>query len=310
MIPQRYETTVSMEENYKKLLSDSVHIDDLQREYLYFLPKHLNRNHINIVFVLHGSTMTAGEMAEMTGFGFNREAQMREDTIVVYPQGYETYWNDCRSAARYAAKIKNLDEVHFFRAIVERVTHKLHLSRSTLYALGYSNGAHMVYKLAQAYPEMFQAYAAICANLPVKENNDCTDEERAVNMMIVNGTADPINPFNGGEVVVDDNANRGEVISTEHTLQHWKELLGQEDVVETKEYMKKHTQEDDTQVVIYAYSSAALAKKVVLVTIENGGHVIPNPYFSHWPKELGKVNRDINLPKYILDFFALKKRIE
>ncbi|SFZ98408.1 POLY(3-HYDROXYBUTYRATE) DEPOLYMERASE [hydrothermal vent metagenome] len=163
----------------------------------------------------------------------------------------------------------------------------------------------MVYKLAKEYPEMFQAYVAICANLPIKENNDCCDEQKAVNMMIVNGTADKINPYNGGEVLVDDDANRGEVVSTQHTLQQWKDLLGQESIVETKEIMKKYEEKDDTQVVIYGYRSIELLKKVVLVKIENGGHVIPNPYFSNWPKELGSVNRDINLPKYILDFFAL-----
>jgi len=290
---------------HKKILSDSVYIDDLQREYLYFIPKDITSKPVNIVFVLHGSTMTAGQMVEMTGFGFNIEAQKRENTIVIYPQGYETYWNDCRKSARYAAKMKNLDEVHFFRAIIERLIKKFQILKSSLYVTGYSNGAHMVYKLAKEYPEMFQAYVAICANLPIKENNDCCDEQKAVNMMIVNGTADKINPYNGGEVLVDDDANRGEVVSTQHTLQQWKDLLGQESIVETKEIMKKYEEKDDTQVVIYGYRSIELLKKVVLVKIENGGHVIPNPYFSNWPKELGSVNRDINLPKYILDFFAL-----
>ena len=291
-----------------ELFPASVTVDGLQREYLCFLPENLNRHHARFLFVLHGSTMSARQMAEMTGFGFNKEAQKRGDTIVVYPQGYQNYWNDCRKSASYAAKVRNLNEVRFFEAFVEQLTRRYRLSESTLYVAGYSNGAQLVYRLAREHPEMFQAYAAICASLPTKSNDGCNDAGKAVNILIANGTADPVNPFGGGEVFVDDDENRGEVLSTLRTLAYWKSLLGGEEVSETRERWKKRVPEEKTEVTIYGYHSASLSKKVLLVQIENGGHVIPNPDFSSWPEELGPVNGAIDLPKFIMDFFGLDDR--
>ena len=42
--------------------------------------------------------------------------------------------------------------------------------------------------------------AAISASVPVKDNLDCGQVDKPIPVMIINGTADPINPFRGGMV--------------------------------------------------------------------------------------------------------------
>jgi polyhydroxybutyrate depolymerase len=60
---------------------------------------------------------------------------------------------------------------------------------------------------------------------------------------------------------------------------------------------------DNSTAVEYDYKSTATNKEVVLIKIINGGHNIPNPTFFLWPKKVGNVNKDINAPKIIYDYF-------
>src|SRR5260370_2217951 len=93
------------------------------------------------------------------------------------------------------------------------------------FAGGWSNGAHLAYRLALEYPEDFAGVAVISASVPVKENLDCGQVDKPIPVMIVNGTADPINPFRGGMVNL-GGAKLGNVLSSEDTATYWAKLLG------------------------------------------------------------------------------------
>ena len=89
----------------------------MAREFLYYAPPGLGRG-APIVFVLHGSMGSAAGMREATAFGFERIAAA-EGAIVVYPQGIEKHWNDCRGTADYAANTRNIDDPAFFAAMID-----------------------------------------------------------------------------------------------------------------------------------------------------------------------------------------------
>ena len=74
-------------------------------------------------------------------------------------------------------------------------------------------------------------------------------------------------------------------------------------IIETRNKLPDFVKEDNSTVVIYTYEGKESRKMVELVKINNGGHIVPNPNFSHWSKSLGNVNKDINLPKIITNFF-------
>ena len=87
-----------------------------------------------------------------------------------------------------------------------------------------------------------------------------------------------------------------------NSVGYFKELMKNDQITETKKIVGLDNDENST-VVIYSYHGKKSKKKVELVKIVNGGHNIPNPNFSHWPKQLGNVNKELDLPKFITNYF-------
>ena len=280
----------------------SLEIDKINRGFTFYVPENITDNP-KLVFVLHGSTMTVNEMLTVTGHEFNRLADFSKNTIIVYPQGYGNYWNDCRKSATYKTHILNLNEFEFFRNIVSKIENDNNIKLKSIFVVGFSNGGQLVYKLAKENPKYFRGFAAISASLPIVENDNCLPVKEAVSILIANGTSDPINPFNGGEVTVDDGEKRGKVLSTPNTVKYWKELLPSNKIVETNQEVISIHNKEDSLVTIESYNCVESNRTVEYVKIYNGGHNVPNPSFIHWPEKYGNVNKDINLPKVILDFF-------
>jgi len=271
----------------------AVKVDNLDRSYLYYVPKGIKKNP-KIVVVLHGSIMTDKAMLGATGFEFNRLAEDTKDTIVVYPQGYEKYWNDGRKSATYKAKTLDLNDIEFISKILKKFEKEYDISKTDRFVVGFSNGGHMVYKIAMENPEMFKGYAVIRANLPVEENSDIkNNKKKGVSILIANGTSDPVNPYNGGEVVVGDGKNRGKVISTEETVEYWTSLIKE------KGMKKDIFEEEGEKNVVYTTKD----KRVELISVIDGGHVVENPYYKDWDKKFGHVNEKVDLPKQIVEFF-------
>ncbi len=73
-----------------------------------------------LVLVMHGSLGDGEGMRSATRFSFDVLAE-RHGFVVVYPDGYRRHWNDCRAGADYAAKLENIDDVGFLRALVRRM---------------------------------------------------------------------------------------------------------------------------------------------------------------------------------------------
>lgn len=89
-----------------------------------------------------------------------------------------------------------------------------------------SGGSHMAYRLALEVPEEVPAVTAIGASLPVQEEIDCRPSGKPVSVMIVNGTADPVNPYEGGEVVAPTGSHLGQVRSSRRSGEYFARLVG------------------------------------------------------------------------------------
>lgn len=287
---------------FNPLHEERLMVGNLGREFIYYIPKNLIDNP-GIVFVLHGANMTSLEMRLVTGRQFDKFADRYKDFIAVYPQGFHGFWNDCRKAGSFDARALNVDDVAFFESMIGYFKKKYSIDTTRLFAAGYSNGGQMCYKLAKEKSELFRGVAVLCASLPVETNDICFDNYKPLSILIMNGTSDPINPYYGGEVSLINGETRGEVCSTNQTLNYW---LARDscDMSGVTEYNFPDTKKKDSSSAIqYLYSSPHASRKVVLIKIINGGHTIPNPGFSSWLKNLGNVNKDINAPEIIVKFF-------
>ena len=284
------------------LRSGRVRVKQLARDFSYYAPARLSDSP-KLVFVLHGSGMTAIGMRLASGHQFDRLADTYGDMVIVYPQGYGRYWNDCRVGGTYDAKKMNVDDVGFFAAMIRFFRENYHIDTTRVFVTGYSNGAQMCFKLAKESPGLFRGFASVGANLPVETNNDCKESGEPVSMLMINGTSDPVNPYDGGKVKAGDGKQRGDVISTSRTLQYWIHLAGGDSVV-AKEYDYPDTDtKDKSTAVRYTYDCTQTGKTVVLLKVIHGGHIFMNDGFRYWPRVLGNVNRDIDAPTVIIDFF-------
>jgi polyhydroxybutyrate depolymerase len=130
---------------------------------------------------------------------------------VVYPDAYEGYWNACNIVGDYSANKLDVDDVGFLTRMVDKLTNEI----GRLFATGISRGGHMAFRLALEAPSRFRAVAAVAANVPTPENFKCKPAgQGSSSVMIMNGTKDPLNPFDGGEVTLFGLFRRGKVRSS------------------------------------------------------------------------------------------------
>ena len=257
------------------LASDSLLIEGNYRTFHFHKPQHDSAN-ASLVFVLHGSGGDGIHMAERTGKLEQRSAQ--DHFIVVYPDGYKNFWNECRKTASSQANIENIDEVAFFDAMINYFKKNYRINERQVFAVGTSGGGHMAYKLGLLMPDKFRAITAIIANLPDEPNMDCDGMNVALPVMIVNSTTDPVNPYNGGEVRT-GNFKAGTVRSTDATFQYWARLAGYKGKP-VKEILPDTDPHDGKTIERYTYSKKN-KPEVVLLKVIGGKHDYPNDIDVH-----------------------------
>jgi polyhydroxybutyrate depolymerase len=96
--------------------SVTVRVGERERSVLEYVPAKLPSGS-PLVIVLHGSFMTGELMRRMTGFEFDALAD-KNNFAVFYPDAYKMNWNDCRIAGRFAARLENIDDLGFMRALI------------------------------------------------------------------------------------------------------------------------------------------------------------------------------------------------
>ncbi len=279
-----------------------IDVDNFLRSYLVYVPHDINDNP-DLLFALHGYKDTADIFRKRTSYEFDKIAD-DNNCIIVYPDGYKKSWNDCRKKSTYPAKLKDIDDEYFLKAIELELNHKLKVRFENIFLFGFSNGGHLVNKLCMETPSWISAAAIIGASLPVNENIDCNSLKKPVSILIINGTADPVNPYNGGLVNVLGIKKMGYVLSSEETIKYWAKIAGYESEPEQFYYFKeieKGNIENNVTAIKSSWSNKN-KKSIALVSILKGGHTIPNLY-SRFPKVTGKTCQYINAAKLVWGFF-------
>ena len=285
-----------------KLTETSIQSDGKVRNFLWYAPKNVSGN--TIIFVLHGSTGTGEGIREQTAYEFDLLAD-KEGFVVVYPTGYFNHWNDCRGSADYQANIENIDDISFLKAIEKHLSKTLNHSFNHRFATGHSNGGHFCFKLALETPEWIDGIAPISANLPVDSNLDCQKKGQFIPLMILNGTADPVNPYEGGLVSILGNDSRGTVLSTDATMDYWLSLDTCQLTTNQQVLADKITTDNSTvEQTIWQCNGQP---KAMVYKMVGAGHTIPHPE-SIMPKILGPTNQDINGAAEIWAFFKELRR--
>lgn len=279
----------------------AISVGNLERSYLFYVPKNLPSNS-PLVFVFHASLQDAQAMRISTGYEFERLAEENK-FVVVYPNGYKNNWNDCRKTASYPARTMNIDDKSFVSELIEKFRNNYKIDSKRVFATGYSNGGHFAFRLALEMPDKITAIASVAASLPTSSNNDCQESKQPIPVMIINGTADPINPYNGGLVTLFGFGNRGMVLSSLESATYFAQIDKQisQTIVSDLPYQETP---NSTKIRKYEYRvSSQTQPRVILYAVENGGHVVPQPIYNA-PRILGKTSHSINAPIEIWKFFS------
>ena len=248
-----------------QVVTDSILIDGHYRTFHFNLPLKNSKN-ANLIFVLHGSG--GNGLKSMKGASKLLNIANEENFLVLFPDGYLNNWNECRKNAPAIANVENIDENTFFTKMIDYCQSKYLINPNKIFAIGTSGGGHMVYKLAMTMPEKFKAITAIVANLPDASNMDCVEKKMPIAVMIINGTNDLTNPYNGGISA----KNKGLVISTDETFHYWASING----YEGKPTMEELPDLEPDGKTIEKYTFKEKGKpEVVLLKVINGEHNNP-----------------------------------
>jgi polyhydroxybutyrate depolymerase len=281
------------------LYAESVRVGALDRTFTAYVPPSVEPAPA-VVLVLHGGS--GGSGSRIRGFiGAELEAfAERHGFLVAYPDGYRGAWNDCRIEAPYEAKRENIDDVLFLEALVDRLARGFGASRKRVYAIGYSNGGHLALRLVLERPDSVRAVAAFGANLPAPEALDCEESGRPRPVLLVNGTADAINPFQGGDGMLPDGTGLGRVRSAQASLEYFGRLAGH-----AGKAKRLHTpcEGRSPQVEARGWNGPDRAAAVLYI-VHGGGHNIPSPT-AEFPAFLGPVERECSGVAAALAFFGL-----
>jgi polyhydroxybutyrate depolymerase len=283
------------------LTREAIEAGGPRRTYLTYVPRALARG-APLVLVMHGSGESGAQMRVETGYGFDRLAD-EHGFAVVYPNAYEGYWDVCSIVGDVGAKGLAIDDIAFLTGIVDQLAAQIGIDPGRTFATGSSRGGSMALRLALEAPSRFRAVAAVSANVPTPQNFKCTPAGRGTSsVMIMNGTEDPLVPFNGGEVnLLGLFYRNGKVLSSRESGQYFADLnhiAGTPETNQTRTAAGVHVER-----VRWRNGSSV---EVELVAIHGGGHGMPQPYRRR-PRILGPSSAEPNGPAVIWAFFERQR---
>lgn len=293
------------------LTKATIDVNGTSYTYRLYQPKDLAKG-APLVMVLHGSGQNGAQIRMETGYGFERLADQHH-FAVVYPSGKSFDWNDCSRTGDFLVDGRELDDVKYLNNLVDKLVAEHGFDHTQVFATGVSSGGFMSLRLALESPTRFRAVAAVSANIPAAENFKCTPELAGTSVMLMNGTADPLVPYTGGDAaLLGVFFNSGKVLSAEASATFFAEknkLVSSPTQAATEFARAIYSSALDEQALSHVQRQNWRGEgrvEVELISIIGGGHGMPQPYWQR-PRILGPSPMAPNGPELIWQFFARQK---
>lgn len=282
----------------RDILSKSITLNGLKRSYLLYLPRpYRNSAAAPLVVALHGGGGTGEKVNKL--LRLNSLAD-QYGFVVAYPDAVDHHWNDGRGVKKYRSHRENIDDVGFISEMIDNISGDFSIDHKRVYVTGASNGAMMSLRLGCELADKITAIAPVIGSMPENLVAGCAPT-KPMPLMMINGTDDPLVPWEGGYVHV-YRKKLGKIISVRQTIDFWVTRNGCSPDPQIS--MAPDTDPDDgTRVQKSVYGQCADGADVVLYEIQGGGHTWPGGY-QYLPEFLiGKTSRDLNATETIWNFF-------
>jgi polyhydroxybutyrate depolymerase len=280
--------------------SDSIVVDGRTRSYRLHIPAGLaDTAPAPVVLAFHGAGSNGRGMERFTGF--SRLAD-REGFIVVYPDAVEGNWVDGREGLRTAAHRQGVDDIAFIAALLDELARRHRIDAKRVFATGISNGGIFSHYLAANLAGRIAAIAPVAGGLADPFYRRFAPSQ-PVSVFIVQGTADPLMPFDGGAVAF----RRGQIIATDETVRLWRQQDHTRAVPVTGD-LPDTDPKDGCRVHWSSWRGGQNNSEVLLYVEEGAGHTWPGGS-QYLPKSaIGGVCRDFDATRAIWDFFKAHPR--
>jgi polyhydroxybutyrate depolymerase len=243
------------------------------------------------VLVLHGFAGSPDRTIRRSGFA---EAAARRGFTAVFPQAKRWQWNDGR-----VFRPSGADDVGFLKGLVRELVARRVAEPERIYIVGVSNGGMMTFRMLCEASELFAGAGTVIANMPARVGRDCLPD-LPVTLVMFNGTADPLVPYEGGDVGVILHA---QVWAAEHTARF---LARDFRCGAFNEAGIGSGMPGPTQVSKLEWSRCTMERSVTLYRVEGGGHQI----FGHrstFAFAFGPGGSPISAPETIMEAFARRE---
>jgi polyhydroxybutyrate depolymerase len=250
---------------------------------------------VGLVLSLHGGGGTGVGQQGLTDFDTVANVH---GLLVVYPDGYDKSWADGRGAS--PADRHHIDDVGFLVGLVGKLRNDYNIGAGHVFVTGMSNGGFMSNRLACDRADVFAAIAPVAGTLGV---GVACNPSHPVSVWEAHGTADPVVPFNGGDV-----RGRGGIshsISVNAMVDKWRSVDGCQGDPSAAVMPDVG---DGTAVHRFAYTACAASSEVIFYRIDDGGHTWPGGK-QYLPKAIiGPTSRALDGSEAIAQFFLAHAR--
>ena len=235
------------------LFSQSMTYDNVNREYLIYIPSSYDPNSATpILLAFHGFGGYSQYFINTADF---RSLADQFNFIVVYPQGLVcgdgTTWNTHPPGGDNKC---SQDDIGFFAALLNEISGNYNIDSSKVFLTGYSNGADFSYSLACYQSSLVTAIAPVSGLMPMVNASSECQPSHATSVMIFNGTNDYSRPYNG---------IAGYMMSVDQTVAYWSQYNNTDSSPQTNIV---------GDIENYTYLNGDNNTTVDLFKIVNGGH--------------------------------------
>ncbi len=273
--------------------------DNYRRRYKLYTPANARRRagKMPLVLVIHGGGSNDRGMLKLDKGRWNALAD-QHGFYVVYPNAVDKLW-DFGEGATSENLDHRVDDLAYFNRVLDDVSKRKNIDQQRIFATGISRGGQSSYFLACNLPGRIRAIMPVAMSLPEFMENECVTGP-PVGVAIVNGTADPQVPYNGGWITV-LGKKRDIVLSTNKTLALWRHRNGCAD--RPIQSLSIDKPGDKTSVDISHWTQCKNAP-VKLFKVNNGGHTWPSGVQYLPPRVVGETSMDISTADEGWAFFS------
>jgi polyhydroxybutyrate depolymerase len=235
------------------------------------------------------------EVAKARGF-----AVVRPDGTGTRPLRNIRTWNsgggvDGWNCASGGACKAGIDDVAYFRGLLDEVAKTVPVDAARVFATGLSNGGSMSHRLACELPDRIAAIVAIGGgNQFAAAGGACT---AAVPVLHIHGTEDPCWSYTTSDTTCLGEGDRK--VGVAESVEGWRLRNGCNGVT-TEEKLPDRDPGDGTTSVRIRHEGCAA--DVEHIRVDGGGHTWPNGYQYFDVSRIGRVGRDFG-SEVVVEFF-------